>query len=72
VPAVPVLWSDALGRGVEPESFSTRVELCFVTDGPEGWRCREVTISGIAPDGSEHPIAGEFEARQWLRGWWRS
>jgi hypothetical protein len=65
--AVPVLWSDALGRGVEDGSFVDEVLLCYATDGPEGWRCHEVVIAGIEVDGSERLIRGADDARAWLR-----
>jgi hypothetical protein len=67
VAAVPVLWSDALGRGVEPASFAGEVTLCFVSDGVEGWRCSRVEVSVIDADGGEHPVDDEAAAREWLR-----
>lgn len=69
VRAIPMLWSDALGRGIETRSFTGDVKLCYATDGPDGWRCSTVTIVGINPDGRERPIRGARAAYEWLRAW---
>lgn len=66
VHAIPVLWSDALGLGLDAKSFSGDIKLCFEAGNDYGWRCTNARVLGIDAEGSGHPVSGTDAASKWL------